>query len=176
MKIEMKDLRDHPVDLEISISPKALELEDPEYIFPENVTGAIVFTLAGDNPVAKGRVDTEVESECVRCLVKVRTPVRAAIDVVYEAVKEPITPELEVFGGADADERTAYFDGDTILPINQIREAIMLDLPPLPLCRPDCKGLCPNCGTNLNTTTCNCLRVTENAPSWKSALKNMKLE
>ena len=37
-----------------------------------------------------------------------------------------------------------------------MREAVLLELPDAPLCRPDCAGLCPTCGTNLNTGTCDC--------------------
>ena len=37
-----------------------------------------------------------------------------------------------------------------------LREQFYLAMPMKPLCRPDCRGLCPECGTNLNVTTCSC--------------------
>src|ERR687885_9624 len=37
-----------------------------------------------------------------------------------------------------------------------MREYALLEVPMLPLCKPDCKGLCPECGTNLNDETCDC--------------------
>lgn len=46
---------------------------------------------------------------------------------------------------------------DQVIDLNpDIREEIILDSPMKPLCRPDCKGLCPKCGKNLNESKCNC--------------------
>lgn len=177
MKVEMKELREHPVDLEIDSAPEALDLEDPEYSFPEKVKGAVLFTMAGDRVVARGRLETEVESSCVRCLKKVRTVVRAPVDVVYEEQKEPVTPELEIFGPqGEADERVAFFHGDAIHPETQFREAILIELPSLPVCDEACKGLCPKCGVDLNEGPCECDTSSMDEPSWKSALKNIKLD
>lgn len=176
MKVQMKDLREHPVDLEIDISPEALELEDPEFVFPEKVKGAILFTVSGDRVLARGRVETAVEADCVRCLTRVKATVRAPVDVVYEKTSDELTPEVEIFGAGTSDERVAFFDGETIDAAGQVREAIMIELPHLPLCSEGCQGLCPKCGTNLNEGLCGCEKKNDDAPSWKSALKNMKLD
>ena len=53
-----------------------------------------------------------------------------------------------------------------------LREQVILDAPMQPLCREDCRGLCPQCGTNLNTDACAC------APAWEdprlAALKALR--
>jgi uncharacterized protein len=46
--------------------------------------------------------------------------------------------------------------GDQIDLARMVRENLLLDAPLAPLCRPDCAGLCPTCGIDLNTATCNC--------------------
>lgn len=176
MKVDIRDVREHPVELEVDCAPEALELEDPEFSFPDKVKGAVVFSTAGDKIVARGRLETTIESDCVRCLKKVRTPLRAPVDIVYEAQKDPVSPEQEVFGSSEGDERIAYFTGDTIRPEAQLREALMIELPGLPVCDAACKGLCPKCGTDLNEETCRCEISDVEQPSWKSALKNLKLE
>jgi uncharacterized protein len=53
-----------------------------------------------------------------------------------------------------------------------VREAVMLELPIAPVCREDCKGLCPTCGVNRNDTSCNCDNEVKD-PRW-SALDTLR--
>lgn len=57
---------------------------------------------------------------------------------------------------------------------DDIREDILLDLPAYPVCAPECKGLCPQCGKNLNTGPCLC-RPPQEEGRWK-ALDGLKLD
>jgi uncharacterized protein len=50
----------------------------------------------------------------------------------------------------------AFYDGDAIDLGQLVREQFYLSLPMKPLCRQDCAGLCPECGTNLNVSRCEC--------------------
>ncbi|MGL5514994.1 MAG: YceD family protein, partial [Sporomusa sp.] len=50
-----------------------------------------------------------------------------------------------------------YFDGDEIDIIDLIRENILLAAPIKPVCSQSCRGLCPECGINLNIHTCSCI-------------------
>jgi uncharacterized protein len=69
------------------------------------------------------------------------------------------------------DLTTAFYENDEIDLGQLMREQFYLALPMKPLCREDCKGLCAQCGTNLNTGTCDC------SPVWEdprlAALKNL---
>jgi uncharacterized protein len=49
-----------------------------------------------------------------------------------------------------------------------VREQVLLSLPSRTLCQPDCKGLCPRCGQNLNQATCNCNSAEQHDPRWKA--------
>ena len=62
--------------------------------------------------------------------------------------------------------------GDQIDMRSMVRENILLDAPVAPLCRPDCAGLCPNCGIDRNTATCACVAVSGD-PRW-DALSQLK--
>ena len=62
--------------------------------------------------------------------------------------------------------------GDQIDLARMIRENILLDAPIAPLCRPDCAGLCPTCGIDLNTGACDCVSATID-PRW-DALSQLK--
>ncbi len=54
---------------------------------------------------------------------------------------------------------------------NDIREAMILAFPLYPVCRPDCKGLCPQCGADKNETECDCKPPAENRWAALSGLK-----
>ncbi|HEX4933960.1 MAG TPA: DUF177 domain-containing protein [Gemmatimonadaceae bacterium] len=87
--------------------------------------------------------------ECRRCLVPVESPVACDIHVLYADADDE-----------NADEPDVYPLGDlgTMLDLRPaIREPWLLEAPTLPLCRPDCKGLCPTCGIDRNTNSCTCV-------------------
>ena len=116
-----------------------------------------------------GTVTTQLELACSRCLEPFRLPVAAPFDLRYLPASEVSTePEREV---DDADLETSYYENDAIDLNELLREQFYLVLPMKPLCRDDCRGLCPQCGTNLNTGSCDC------APVWEdprlAPLKNL---
>ena len=106
-----------------------------------------------------GRVQAELELECGRCLEPFRLPVDAPFDVRYLPASEASSePEREV---EEEDLETSYYTNDAIDLNELLREQFYLALPMKPLCREECRGLCPQCGTNLNTGTCDCSPVWE---------------
>ena len=101
-----------------------------------------------------GTARTELELSCGRCLDPFRMPFDGAIDVRYLPVSElSAEDEREV---AEEDLDTSYYQDDQIDLNGLLREQFYLALPMKPLCRDECAGLCPQCGTNLNTGTCQC--------------------
>jgi uncharacterized protein len=101
-----------------------------------------------------GTIETELELECGRCLEPFRLPVRAAVDVRFHPFSEVDTAvEREV---SDDDLETSYYRDEQIDLNELLQEQFYLALPMKPLCREDCKGLCPVCGINRNTATCGC--------------------
>ena len=106
-----------------------------------------------------GRVRTELELTCSRCIETYRFPIDAAFDQRYlpsSAASSEADREVE-----EDDLETSYYTDDEIDLSQLMREQFYLALPMKPLCREDCKGLCAQCGTNLNTGTCDC------APVWE---------
>jgi len=101
-----------------------------------------------------GTAKTELELQCGRCLEPFRLPFDGAIDVRYLPASELSTDEEREVEEADLD--TSYYRDDQIDLNELLREQFYLALPMKPLCRDDCAGLCPQCGTNLNTGTCEC--------------------
>jgi len=101
-----------------------------------------------------GTVQGELELNCSRCLEPFRMPVTAAFDLRYVPRTENTGDEEREVG--EDDLTTAFYDEDQIDLSELIAEQLQLALPMKPLCSEDCKGLCPHCGTNLNTGTCHC--------------------
>jgi uncharacterized protein len=102
----------------------------------------------------RGHVNGELQLTCGRCLEPFTMPVAGTFDLRYVPRSENVGEgEREV--GED-DLTTAFYDDDQIDLSELISEQFHLALPMKPLCAEDCKGLCPQCGTNLNTGTCNC--------------------
>ena len=117
-----------------------------------------------------GRVRTELELSCSRCLDPYRFPIDAAFDQRYLPSSQATTEaEREI---EENDLETSYYSEDQIDLNELMREQFYLALPMKPLCLEGCKGLCAQCGTNLNTGTCDCAPVWEDARL--AALKALK--
>jgi uncharacterized protein len=92
----------------------------------------------------QGKFDAEIDSQCNRCL----DPFRAKLSTEFE--------ELYVFGSRvqeELDEEVVPEDGYIDLG-KPLRDYLLLDLPINLVCKPDCKGICVECGVNLNRGTC----------------------
>jgi uncharacterized protein len=104
-----------------------------------------------------GTVKTTLELACGRCLEPFTLPVDASFDLRYlPHAANAGEGEREV---EEDDLTTAFYENDEIDLGQLMREQFYLALPMKPLCRDDCKGLCPVCGTNLNRETCTCDRA-----------------
>jgi uncharacterized protein len=101
-----------------------------------------------------GTARTELELACGRCLEPFRMPLDSTFDVRYlPDTQSAGTEEREV---AEEDLDTSFYRDDRIDLNEVLREQFYLALPMKPLCTEDCEGLCPQCGTNLNTGSCSC--------------------
>lgn len=106
-----------------------------------------------------GGVRTELELPCSRCLEPFRMPVDSTFDLRYLPASEMAAEEEREI--QDEDVGISYYRDDRIDLNELLREQFYLALPMKPLCTEDCRGLCSQCGTNLNTGACDC------APAWE---------
>jgi uncharacterized protein len=103
-----------------------------------------------------GRVETAVGLSCSRCLEGFDLAVDEAFDVLY--LPHAASGSAEERLVEDDDLSTAFYE-DHVIDLGQLMlEQCYLAVPMKPLCREDCQGLCPDCGTNLNTASCGCSR------------------
>ena len=109
-----------------------------------------------------GRVQAELELPCSRCLEPYRLPVDVPLDLRYAPASESEDGEANEDRDISADDTDSSYYHDDMLDLNELlREQFYLALPMKPLCREGCLGLCPQCGADRNTTSCNC------QPDWQ---------
>lgn len=115
---------------------------DPVCFSDVRLSGELLGT--GDAVKVYASVSGDVESRCARCLEPVKLHLESEITALFSR-----TP--------DADDPDQYpMEGYKIEINDMAREALLLEMPMRFLCREDCKGLCPVCGTNLNIAPCTC--------------------
>jgi uncharacterized protein len=123
-----------------------------------------VIEAVGGGVVVTGTVSSPWEGECRRCLGPVRGTLEVAVREIYERpTRAADDPALA--GEPETDEMTYRLGVDTLDLLPMVRDALVLDLPLAPLCRPDCAGLCPTCGTDRNVGPCGCVEEVI-APGW----------
>ncbi|MBI4477901.1 MAG: DUF177 domain-containing protein [Acidobacteria bacterium] len=106
-----------------------------------------------------GTVRTVLEVTCGRCLEPFTRDVNEAFDLVYLPQSENRGEgEVEIEG---QELTTAFYQDDLIDLWQLMREQFYLSLPMKLLCSEACRGLCPECGTNLNVRTCECRHTWE---------------
>lgn len=123
----------------------------------KNVTVQFAVTYLKPNVKAEGTIVCDVDGYCDRCLANIS--------------RKFVLPFCQVFYKDGAGDGEYFYSGSKLDATKSVNDEIVLGLPSGLLCKPDCKGLCPKCGTNLNEAQCDCDKTPDNA---FSVLKNLK--
>jgi uncharacterized protein len=125
----------------------------------------------GQDVYLSGSLEGRLELGCGRCLARYGQPLRETFRLVLEPAGErtPTDPEaaaaLTRDGVCLGDElETGWFRGHEIDLGPTVLELVTLAVPVQPLCREDCRGLCPRCGADRNNETCRCEEVSPSSP------------
>jgi len=97
---------------------------------------------AGDGVLVTATLSLDLDLTCGRCLIQFSQMTKIDLQELF------VYPEKHQ---AYEDEDVSYIDNETIDLSDSIRDAIILDQVLSPVCRPDCLGLCPECGSDLNS-------------------------
>lgn len=143
------------------------ELGEPDVRLLQPVRGDLRLTRDHAGILVLGRLTTRLRVPCARCLAP------AESDVVVE-LAEHFRPTLFLPGGppveaelADLADAATAIDAHHQVDVGEVlRQALLLAVPVHPLCRADCRGLCPRCGRDLNDGDCNC--EPEPDPRWQA--------
>ncbi len=123
--------------------------------FSGRIDVAVVVDKMGEELFVKGDVRAAVRAECARCLVESDITVAAHFEALYvpESQHDADSRSSQAEGES---QRLLYYSAGLVDLAEQIIESVALVVPMKPLCRSDCRGLCPHCGTDLNQTKCAC--------------------
>jgi uncharacterized protein len=140
--VALRRHRGHPESLAVSAPLPGMAVTGSHVPEREPVDLEVTLEAVEGGVVVAGSVTAPWVGECRRCLVAVSGTATADVEELF--VREP-------------EEGEAYpILGDHIDLEPLAREAVVLALPLAPLCRPDCAGLCPGCGADLNAGPCAC--------------------
>jgi uncharacterized protein len=104
-----------------------------------NLTGEAKFTRTAQSLLAQVSMQAIIDADCVRCLTNSEQTLQTEFTELYAFSPDSVTDSQLLV------PETAQIN---LAPL--VREYMLLEIPISPLCRPDCKGLCPVCGENLN--------------------------
>lgn len=120
-----------------------LGLDDPRIPVDAEATVELRLDTLTDGVVVDGVVSVPWTGTCRRCLGPAEGVLHADVHELYQPVPTTDPDAFEI-------------DGDYLDLRPMVREVILLDAPQNPLCRADCRGLCPTCGADRNVAACDC--------------------
>lgn len=182
MHIRIQELKEGNLNLDFEESPESFpvlkEMVDSgvcKFLTP--LKAALRAQLIGGLVELEGQISTAVRLDCGRCLQTFEMPIESKFALTYSQ-REPIPEhrgsnqeELELTA---EDIGLIHYQGEDINLENEIQEQVVLAFPLRALCRPECRGLCPECGADLNAAECDCGRLP--AGGQFDALKKLDLK
>lgn len=167
--LSLESVLDEPLrfggELEIPVS--AIDREPLLALSPLNLSGEARRIEGGY--ALDARLVYDGQLECSRCLAAYPFQEDESFTLILYPRTEAALGERELSRG---DLDAVYYDEPVVLLQPIAEERVQMALPMKPLCRPDCRGLCSECGQDLNLGACACVRETID-PRWE-ALKALK--
>jgi len=146
---------------QIEMADTSLLVEDGSYL--DDLHYSVHLAREGERIRARGSVRTSVSLTCVRCLEEFEQKVNSRFDII-------LFPLQLVEGGSlslgDDDLETIFFQGNQIDLSRIMSEQVNICISDNPVCRSDCRGICPNCGVNLNFESCQCEQAIASTDVW----------
>lgn len=163
LTIELRGVAEAAIKRSDRLPAAATRWAEGEFVFVEPPTISFVAQSSGSGGIqVRGELDARVRLTCRRCLAEHEKSFVVPLEFRLEPGLEP--------GGEDEGLFALRPDGDVVDLGPIVREELSLAMPEFPECRPDCRGLCPSCGVDLNEATCEC-SLSEPDPRWEALRK-----
>jgi uncharacterized protein len=148
MKIQVGGLSDGVYQFAVAAEASSLELDGH---FPEDVVAHVTIEKNATQIFLTAAVSTNAMYECDRCLTPFSMPITSSYRMYYMTEEVPGSH-------IDPAELQIVPPGFSVIDLSDdVRQTVLLAVPLKLLCRENCKGLCPHCGTNLNLGACTCI-------------------
>jgi uncharacterized protein len=176
LTLKLEDIPDEGLELKWKEEPLVLSgyletLSQIDFEFESPLESEAKVKKLGQAVLINGGVKTVLHLHCVRCLKEFSYPLSSQFELtLHPTGKEVLAEEFDL---SAEDLESNFFKGGEIHLSEVACEQVFLEIPVQPLCREGCKGLCPNCGKDLNLSACDCIR--EEFKTGFSALEKLKL-
>ncbi len=162
MEFKVTELEREPIEFELELAPGAVDLggeAEQQGLLAASGRAEVLHEHRGPKDIVadirlRGRFAGNFEVPCARGVEPVEIPLEADFDLIFRPVaadadpaERSITPQETEIG---------YYQGDSLVLEDVLREQVLLSLPVRTLCKPGCKGLCPRCGADRNRQACSC--------------------
>ena len=154
MFLDVKELAVHKIRIRKSYAPGTVDYHTGDFQQAEPLEVRATAELLEGQIRITGELHTRLEMVCARCLESVNEDVTREFDLFYRPLSSMTKQEEERLKFDDTE--IAFFEGEGLFLADVLAEQVLLALPMKAICRSDCRGLCPNCGVNLNNEECRC--------------------
>jgi uncharacterized protein len=151
MKILISDIVEEGIDVEFE---EAINRDELKLLLP--LKASLHIEKVKDEVLVRGTLSTSLEMECSRCLKRFVEDRNVAMNVVFHPVEELRGEERHEIKLDELD--MGFYQGDALDLHDLLKEQILLTIPMKPLCSEGCRGMCQQCGADLNITACTCAK------------------
>jgi uncharacterized protein len=158
MRIAVDDIHTSPADIQFveevgELNRTLADSSEAKYSLPVPLQVHLTHFRSGEDLIFSGTVQGEFVGICSRCVEEYTSPIEREFLITLSPQLGATHREVELC----AEELSAGFYSEEHIDLSAlIHEETLLALPSQPLCRENCRGLCAQCGTNLNTESCAC--------------------
>jgi len=154
MFIGVRELEQHELTFREEFPPGTIDFRTPDFRQAAPLHVQVSAKISGQEIHVVGRLATQLELRCARCLEPVSQKLEPSFDIRYRPVAAICREEEIKLAPDDAD--VGFYTGAGLFLADILAEQVHLALPMKTLCREDCRGLCAGCGANLNRERCRC--------------------
>lgn len=173
MEFKLSDLEREPIEFDLDLAPGVVafgdELEQAGNLATSG-RAEVLHEHRGPKEIVsdirlRGEFAGRFRVPCARCIEPVEIPLAADFDLIFRPVGVDAGPPERSITAPETE--IGYYQKDSLLLADVLREQVLLSLPVRTLCQPDCKGLCPRCGVNRNNQPCHC-EENQSDPRWEA--------
>jgi uncharacterized protein len=162
MEFKVSELEREPIEFVLELSPGAIDFgeeAEQEGLLATEGRAEVIHEHRGPKDIVadirlRGQFKGNFRVPCARCVEPVTIPLAAEFDLIFKPVGADVEPPERSITAPETE--IGYYQKDSLLLEDVLREQVLLSLPVRTLCKPDCKGLCPRCGQNRNLEACSC--------------------
>ncbi|HEY1576900.1 MAG TPA: DUF177 domain-containing protein [Terracidiphilus sp.] len=162
MEFKVSELEKEPIEFDLAIPAGHIDFgEEAEQEGNLKTSGQaeVIHEHRGPKDIIadirlRGDFNGKFRVPCARCVEPVDLALAGDFDLIFRPIgADAVSAERSITA---PETEIGYYQKDSLLLEDVLREQVLLSLPVRTLCKPDCKGLCPRCGQNRNSQDCSC--------------------